>query len=197
MKISRSKWTGPSSRRYHGEVKRATALGAPIWLGCSLARFIESVRMRPTRILLLRNWCAPGLILFWAALAVTGCGDGKIARYPVQGKIAVDGKPAEGALVIFCPVEGPPELMRERPYGRTDAQGVYELRTLEPGDGAPAGNYNVMVRWIGGAESRSDDRNQSGGDRLNGRYTDPAKSGLSYTVVEGDNEVPQFDLKTR
>jgi hypothetical protein len=153
--------------------------------------------MRPSRF----RFCNHPVVAWLAAIVglaiMSGCGDGKIARYPVQGKIAVDGKPAEGALVIFCPVEGPPELMRERPYGRTDAQGVYELRTLEPGDGAPAGNYNVMVRWIGGAESRSDDRNQSGGDRLNGRYTDPAKSGLSYTVVEGDNEVPQFDLKTR
>jgi hypothetical protein len=149
-------------------------------------------------MLLLHNSLRLLPILLGVGLFFPGCGDGKIARYPVKGKITVDGQPVAGALVIFCPVEGPPELMRERPYGRTDAAGVYELRTLEPGDGAPAANYNVMVRWLGSeSETRSDDRNQVAGDRLRGKYTDPATSGLSYTVVEGDNEVPPFELKTR
>ena len=88
--------------------------------------------------------------------------------------------------------------MRERPYGRTDAQGVYELRTFEPGDGAPAGDYKIMVRWIvGRAMDRGNDRATSGGDRLRGRYTRPDQSGLTHTVVEGPNEVPPFELKTK
>jgi hypothetical protein len=140
------------------------------------------------------------LITVVVSFALTGCGDGQIARYPVKGTVLVDGKPVAGALVIYCPVEGPPELMRERPYGRTDAQGVYELRTLEPGDGAPAGKYNIMVRWLTGgsdSENRGDDRGSPVTDRLGGRYTNPETSGLSYTVVEGPNEAPPLQLKSR
>ena len=118
--------------------------------------------MRPSRILFRTGRVVAWSLLLVGWIAVSGCGDGQIARYPVKGTVIVDGQPAAGALVIFCPVEGgPPELMRERPYGRTDPQGIFELRTLEPGDGAPAGKYNIMVRWLpGGAESqdRGDDR---------------------------------------
>jgi hypothetical protein len=131
--------------------------------------------------------------------ALSGCGDRKIARYPVKGVVRVDGQPVAGALVIFCPTEGPPELLKERPYGRTDAQGVYELRTLEPGDGAPAGAYKIMVRWLtsGASQGRGDDRAGEAGDRLRGRYTNPEQSGLTYTVIEEPNEVPPFELTAK
>ena len=33
---------------------------------------------------------------------------------PVTGKVLVDGQPAAGAMVIFCPIEGSEQLMRER-----------------------------------------------------------------------------------
>jgi hypothetical protein len=151
--------------------------------------------MRQNRILFSAYFVLASSLL---SAGLAGCGDGKIARYPVKGTIRVDGQPAAGALVIFCPSDGPPEMMNERPYGRTDAQGVYELRTFEPGDGAPAGAYKVMVRWLGGGEQdRGNDRSAGGGDRLRGRYTNPDQSGLTYTVIEGENEVPPFELKTK
>lgn len=139
------------------------------------------------------------LSLFVVGLVtIVGCGDGKIRRYPVKGVVDVDGKPVSGALVIFCPIEGPPEFMKERPFGRTDAAGVYELRTFEPGDGAPAGDYRIMVRWIGdGSIDRGNDRATTGGDRLHGRYSNPEQSGLTYTVTKGQNEVPPFELKSK
>ena len=154
--------------------------------------------MRPTRIFLRANSLVVALIAATGLLSFSGCGDGKISRYPVKGQVLVDGKPVEGALVIFCPTEGPPELMKERPYGRTDAQGAYDLRTFEPGDGAPAGNYKIMVRWVvaGPAGDRSD-RAATGGDRLRGRYTNPEQSGLTYVVKEEPNQVPPFELTTK
>ncbi|MEX2309546.1 MAG: hypothetical protein WD738_18235 [Pirellulales bacterium] len=133
---------------------------------------------------------------------VTGCGDGKIARYPVIGTVLVDGRPAEGATVIFCPVEGPPEFMRERPFSQTDASGRFELTTLEPKDGAPAGNYTVMIRWLSnsGPVPANVDPDRGGGgrvvDRLGGRYFHPEKSGLTATVEDGDNDL-KFELKSK
>ncbi len=79
---------------------------------------------------------------------VFGCGDDKIARYPVTGTVLVDGRPAEGATVIFYPVGGSEEFQKERPFGVTDANGKFDLRTFQPGDGAPAGEYKVMARWL-------------------------------------------------
>jgi hypothetical protein len=134
-----------------------------------------------------------------AAIALAqGCGDGRIARYPVKGSVVVDGQPAGGALVVFCPTEGAKELMRERPYGWTNELGVYRLQTFEPGDGAPAGTFNIIVRWLGDGTTPSRDDDRAGGsvDRLHGRYTNPQESGLSYTVFAGENEVPPFQLST-
>ena len=76
-----------------------------------------------------------------------GCGDGKIATFPVTGTVTVDGQPAEGALLIFCPVGGSEEFSKVRPAGKTKSGGKYELSTFDALDGAPAGEYQVMVRW--------------------------------------------------
>ena len=142
-------------------------------------------------------------LLLAAVATLAGCGDGKIARYPVSGQVLVDGAPAQGAMVIFCPTEGSPEVMRERPFSRTDAEGNFELRTFEPGDGAPAGQYKIMVRWPGASanQDRAADQRDGGGaalgDRLRGKYTNPEQSGLTFTVVEGTNEVPPFQLTAK
>jgi hypothetical protein len=136
-------------------------------------------------------------------LCVSGCGDGKVRRHPVVGTVTVDGQPADGATVVFCPVNGSPEVMRERPFSQTDTNGRYELRTLEPGDGAPAGDYKVTIRWLSGMNPQSPevDRDRGGGgravDRLGNRYWDPEKTPLTAKVESGKNEIPPFELSTK
>ena len=49
------------------------------------------------------HFAIPALMVL---LAASGCGDAEIARYPVTGTVLVDNKPAEGAMVIFCPTSG-------------------------------------------------------------------------------------------
>jgi hypothetical protein len=130
-------------------------------------------------------------LMFAALLLVAGCGDGKIARYPVVGVVTVDGKPAADATVVFCPVSGSPELMKERPFSQTDSNGRYELRTLMPGDGAPMGEYKVTIRWPlyppGGGQPT---------DRLGNRYWDPEKTPLTAKVEKGSNDIP-FQLSAK
>jgi hypothetical protein len=134
-------------------------------------------------------------------LTLVGCGDGRIALYPVTGTVMVDGQPAEEAQVIFCPIEGEAseELARLRPMGRTDASGKYQLFTFDFNDGAPAGNYKVMVRWDGPSPAAGDreGRGPKPMDRLRGRYFNPEASGLTASVKEEATEIPPFDLKTR
>jgi hypothetical protein len=145
-------------------------------------------------------------LLFWSAipLLVVGCGSGKIGTYPVTGTVNLDGKPAEGAIVIFCPTEGSEQFKRERPFGKTGPDGKFELTTFVANDGAPAGDYKVMIRWPTAekALSASEDPNRptsgsGGGDRLDGKYFNPQQSGLTAKVARGQTELPPFELKTK
>ena len=153
-----------------------------------------------------RTPCARSAALFAIAaslLAGAGCGDGQLATYPVTGKVIIDGQPAAGALVIFCPVEGqgPEELERLRPAGETGPDGQYQLTTFETYDGAPAGEYQVMVRWGPRPQQTTDggrpERGRRPPDRLRGRYMNPQTSGLTATVEEDATEVPAFELRTK
>ena len=42
---------------------------------------------------------------------VAGCGDGRIATYVVNGQVKVDGRPADGAIVVFCPLDPSAEVV--------------------------------------------------------------------------------------
>jgi hypothetical protein len=134
-------------------------------------------------------------------LAVTGCGDGKIARYPVSGSVQVDGRPAEGAIVVFCPVDAGAELKDLRPSGLADAQGVFQLMTIQPSDGAPAGKYKIIVKWPApprpGAEDRDGRGPKPGPDRLKGKYYDLDRSPLTATVEKKSNQLAPFELTTK
>jgi hypothetical protein len=132
-------------------------------------------------------------------LAIGGCGTGKIPLYPVTGTVMVDGKPAEGAMVILCPTEGSDEFKRERPTGTTASDGKFLLTTFVRGDGAPAGKYVVLVMWNAPASQVVDSRDgpSLGPDRLRGRYMNLGKSPLSATVNESATDLTPFDLKSK
>src|SRR4051794_19388208 len=84
-------------------------------------------------------------------VACPGCGK-RPSFVPAQGKVFVDGKPAEGALVVLHPVadDGPLAI---RPSARVGADGTFVLasyiadtRTTTPG--APPGEYAVTITWL-------------------------------------------------
>ena len=86
------------------------------------------------------------LVAGLAALFVSGCSGGadvegnRLDVYPITGKITMNGAPVADAAVSFSPKGAQPPAI-----GRTDANGVYTLRTYEPGDGAAAGEFVVLV----------------------------------------------------
>jgi hypothetical protein len=133
-----------------------------------------------------------------AVLAVAGCGgdDGRLDVYPVTGTITYQGKPIEGAKVYFF---GQGDKLRAAgvpvPEGQTDANGKFELKTYEPGDGAPAGTYGVAISWMEVVSPSDDPEAQVERDRFGGRYSEVDKSGLTATVKEEDNELPAFELQ--
>jgi hypothetical protein len=72
---------------------------------------------------------------------VAGCGDSE-GRVSLRGTVKLDGRPLANATVHFIAQdsEGTDAL------GTTDADGVFRLSTLKPGDGALPGKYKVVVR---------------------------------------------------
>ncbi|HEX3598636.1 MAG TPA: hypothetical protein VHU84_00760 [Lacipirellulaceae bacterium] len=77
----------------------------------------------------------------------------------------------------------------------TDANGEYRLRSYEPDDGAPAGEYAVTFTWPQEEPGSDPADAPKRVDRLRGRYGDPKKTALKVTIHEGDNDLPPFDLK--
>ncbi len=150
--------------------------------------------MRPTfaRICVLQR--AALCFTLAGLLTLAGCGDGKIARYPAKGTVTIDGSPAEGAMVMLCPIDPGPELKDLRPSGMTDAQGVYQLTTIDSRDGAPAGQYKVLVKWPAppppGAQDRDGRGPRPGPDRLKGKYYNLDSTPLSVTIEKKSNELP-------
>jgi hypothetical protein len=137
-----------------------------------------------------------------SVLGITGCGDGKIKRFPVTCTVNVDGKPAAGAMVIFCPVDGPPELMRQRPAGITDASGKFQLTTLGTNDGVPAGKYKVLVQWPSGNPEQADSSSGvpalgRGPDRLKHKYYNLDHTPLAATIEPETKELPPFELQSK
>ena len=113
----------------------------------------------------------------------------------------MDGRPAEKAIVIFCPVDPAPALEHLRPAGVTDASGKFALITFEPGDGAPAASYKVLVKWPAPSQEEGRDGRPEalgkGPDRLRGGYYSLEATPLTATVVEQSNELAPFELKSR
>jgi hypothetical protein len=127
-----------------------------------------------------------------------GCGGDKarLDVYPVSGVVTYKGKPIEGATVMLF---GQDDHLRVAgvpvPEGTTDASGNFELRTYQPGDGAPAGNYGVSITWMEETGPSDDPEQINRRDRLNNRYASPDSSGLTATVPSEGTQLPPFELK--
>jgi hypothetical protein len=131
-------------------------------------------------------------------VAIVGCGDKKLARYPVHGSVNIDGKAAEGVMVVFCPVAGSDEVQKKRPTGVTGSDGKFELTTMTDKDGAPAGEYKIIAQWLGkmGTDKFGRPAVEGDVDKLKGKYMNLEKSELKATVKEASTDLPPFELKS-
>jgi hypothetical protein len=65
--------------------------------------------------------------------------------HPVKGQLFVNDKPAAGAFVLFVPVNEPADAKDPRPGAEVGEDGSFALSTYGENDGAPAGEYVVVV----------------------------------------------------
>jgi len=135
-------------------------------------------------------------LLAAAALLCSACskaGENAVAIHPVSGWVLFEGNkpPPVGAAVVFRPVKAIPHLEKTggNPRGTVDKDGRFKLTTHRLDDGAPAGDYEVIITWHKPVEGSSDD----GPDLLKGRYRDSRLP--KVTINEGINDLPPIKLK--
>ena len=128
------------------------------------------------------------LVTALAALVLPACGGGAPKLYPVRGKVLYLEQPAEGAIVVFQPKNSRPDS--PMPSGTVGADGSFTLRTHPHGEGAPAGDYVVLVTWL--PPNARDQENPK--NKLPDRYGTATDSPLSATVKAGSNELEPFRL---
>ena len=132
-----------------------------------------------------------GLLVAAASASAPGCG-GKpehIACHPTRGRVLVGDEPAAGVDVLMLNAANPGNSESPQPYATTDADGTFELTTFEPGDGAPAGDYIVTLRWPDGPPGPS-----LPPARLGDAFTNPARTPYKATVAAKANQLDPFRI---
>lgn len=132
--------------------------------------------------------------LLFLSLTV-GCGPPTLKLVPVSGVVTLNGKPVEGAAVMFSPQAG------GRPaIGLTDAAGRFQLTTVKTNDGALEGTHVIAVTKLEttGVEADADGLSTPLTSEVRQvwhvpkKYSAPATSGLTAEVK---SEMPEVELK--
>jgi hypothetical protein len=140
-----------------------------------------------------RGWIARPLLIVAASLIASGCSESPVKLYPVTGKVLFKGQPAEGAQVVFQAANEPSDEGPKPPkaFGTVGADGSYALYTDPYGEGAPPGEYAVLVTWFAASPRKPDETI----NKLPAKYSDHEAPLLKATVKEGKNELEPFQLK--
>lgn len=129
------------------------------------------------------------LLALAGLLICLGCGENWQAEtHPTHGRITINGEAPNGAVVELYATGEAVDVRNSRPWAIVQEDGTYSLSTYERGDGAPAGQYAVTVRWP------PDVSQPSLADRLGGAFVRPERSRWSVTVGEGENELPPIEI---
>lgn len=124
------------------------------------------------------------------AVMAASCGSGP-KLYPVKGKVLYQDQPAEGATVVFHPKNRPADA--PKPSGTVGADGSFTLSTYPHGEGAPPGEYLVLVSWYP-PDARTAENPESAKSKLPELYGNAATSPLTATVGTGPTELEPFRL---
>lgn len=134
---------------------------------------------------------APLILLMAVATgACVGCGgeDWQAQTHPAHGRITINGEPPQGAVVELHSAGEQADVRNSRPWAVVQEDGSYTLTTYATGDGAPAGDYVLTIKWP------PDVSKPSLADRLGNAYSNPERSQWKATVSEGENELPPVEI---
>lgn len=143
-----------------------------------------------------RLWRTAGLALL--PLTLSSCGGRHRPTevlYPTKGQVFYQGNPAAGATVILYPVNSPGEWEHGYPNGVVAADGTVAFQTGGEWDGAPAGEYAVLVMWMETPVENDRTSEEGTADKLGGRYANAESPQWRVKVEGAPCEIPRMELQ--
>ena len=115
---------------------------------------------------------------------------------PARGQVLIGGKSVEGLSVTLVPADSRGEKLVSS--ARVNADGSFILTSYDPStrksyEGAPPGQYVVLLTLTATAKAKTED-GRDRGRWLDPRYKDPQKSPLRAEVRDGTLELPTIQL---
>lgn len=136
-------------------------------------------------------------------VVATGCGGGAESNplpetVPVSGVVTLNGEPLAAGSVTFVP-QG--QTKGTECQGTTDAAGKYTLKQQHGSEGAPPGEYKVVISLLLRGDGTPLPAEGAGGggiafETLPRQYSDFNATKLSAVVPDSGGEF-SFDLKSR
>ena len=124
-----------------------------------------------------------------AAVLLLGCSSQKGApKFPVKGRVLVNGEPAGGMYIRFHALQSDLVGQDAQPVAISDEDGGFELSSFSAGDGAAAATYQVSFFWPVTPMVPSE-------DRLQGMFSNPKQSGFKVTVDAESIDLEPFELE--
>lgn len=131
----------------------------------------------------------PCFLFLVTFVLVSGCTQGPELG-DVTGTISMDGEPVENAYVTFLPMF--PEGMEL--VGKTDSQGVFDVKYSADRNGVPPGKYQILLSTLDDIKEESG-RNRKVPERFPKVYVNN-DSPLTFEVKPGPNDV-SFDVSSK
>lgn len=144
-------------------------------------------------------------LLVVIAVVMSGCSgqadrwkDARPETAPASGIVTFEGKPLDGAIVVFQPTA--PDGIGASAL--TDEKGNFVLRTFPPELGAVPGTYSVSImktempkQQAVGAGNADDPAPIHVVSVIPAKYSVPTESDLRAEIPEGGSDTLDFDLK--
>ena len=150
-------------------------------------------------------------VLVMCSIVVSGCQKKRLSGLvPAQGVVTFNGEKVAGATVLLAPKEIGSGASSA--HAVTDAQGVFKMTTLDPGDGVYPGEYYVTItkdKVEGGLSPEEARERNENPDKFRGqpvpeqtvihelpvKYGDMNESGLTIAVPAGGQKDIEFALE--
>lgn len=155
------------------------------------------------RIALLACW---GICLLATVPGCGGCAQGVDSAsrkpvFPVAGELYFDGAPARNVMVIFQPADN---AARSEvwpmgfPKANVSADGSFQVGTYEEKDGAPVGEYLILVIPVADLttpqQMAGDSARPAAGAGPGSRFSSPDRPAGRYVVEAKENKIPRLSL---
>lgn len=123
-----------------------------------------------------------------------GCGGSPYRLQPVSGIVTLDDKPLPNARVSFEPRrDGDALVAGPGSYGTTNANGRYQLRTLDGRWGAVVATHDVTIStYQGKADVANDNPTVTTPEKVPARYFEPGS--ITFVVPAAGTDTADFQL---